>query len=47
MGLNTDDSLSLNISLKFPTLAIIVRCFLKKVEKFHQQIYLGECLYEL
>ena len=47
IGINTDDDLSLNKQLKFPTLAIIVRCVLQKGEKMYPQIYLDECLYEL
>ena len=47
IGINTDDDLPLNKHLKFPTLAIIIRCVLQKYEKLYPQIYLDECLYEL
>ena len=47
IGINTDDDLSLNKQLKFPTLAMIIRCVLQKSEKLYPQIYLDECLYEL
>ena len=47
IGINTDDGLSLNKPLKFPTLTIIIRCFFKEDEKMYPQIYLDEYLYEL
>ena len=47
IGINTDDNLSLNKPLKFPTLTIIVRCVLQEGEKLYPQIYLDECLCEL
>ena len=47
IGINTDDYLPLNKQLKFPTLAITIRCVLQNGEKFYPQIYLDECLYEL
>ena len=48
IGINTDDDLPLNKQIKFPTLAIIIRCVLQKCEKLYPQIYLDECcLYEL
>ena len=47
IGVNTDDDLPLNKSLKFSTLTIIIRCILQKGEKLYLQIYLDECLYEL
>ena len=45
--INTADDLPLNKQLKFPTLAIIIRCVLQKDENLYPQIYLNECLYEL
>ena len=45
--INTDDDLSFNKPLKFPTLAIIIRCVFQEGEKLYPQIYLDECLYEL
>ena len=47
IGINTDDDLPLNKQLKFPTLAVIIRCVLQKDKKLYPQIYLDECLYEL
>ena len=47
IGVNTEDDLPLNKSLKFPTLTIIIRFILQKGEKLYPQIYLGECLCEL
>ena len=44
---NTDDDLPLNVSLKFPTLIIIIRWVIQKSTKLCPQIYLDECLYEL
>ena len=46
-GINTNDNLPLNKSLKFPTLTIFIRCVLQKCENLNPQIYLDECLYEL
>ena len=47
IGINTDDDLPLNKQLKFPKLAIIIRCVFQKDEKLCPQIYLDECFYEL
>ena len=47
IGINTNDDLPLNKQLKFPKLAIIIRCILQKREKLYPQIYLDESLYEL
>ena len=46
IGINTDDDLPLNKSLKFPTLTIIIRYVFQKDEKLYPQIYLDECLDE-
>ena len=43
IGINTDDDLPLNKQLKFPTLAIIIRCVPQKDEELYPQIYLDEC----
>ena len=40
IGINTDDDLSLNQQLKFPTLTIIIRCFLQNGENLYPHIYL-------
>ena len=47
IGVNTDDDVSLNKPLKFPTLTIIIRCVFQEGEKLYPQIYLDECLYKL
>ena len=47
IGINTDDDLPLKKQLKFPTLAIIIRCVIQKGEKLYPQIYVDKCLYEL
>ena len=46
-GINTDDDLPLKKQLKFPKLAIIIRCVFQKGEKLDPQVYLDECMYEL
>ena len=47
IGVNTDDDIPLNKTLKFPTLIIIIRCVFREDTKLCPQIYLGECLHEL
>ena len=44
--INTDDDLPLNKPLKFPTLAVSIKCVFEEGEKLYPQIYLDECLYE-
>ena len=46
-GINTDNNLPLNKPIKFPTLAIIIKCVFQKGAKLCPQIYLNKCLYEL
>ena len=46
IGVDTDDDLLLNVSLKFPVLTIIIRCVFEESGKLYPQIYLDECLYE-
>ena len=46
IGVNTDDDLPLNKPLKFPMLAIIIRCVFQEGKTLYPQIYLDECLYE-
>ena len=45
--LETDDNLSLNKLLKLNMLTIIIRSVFEEGSKFHPQLYLDECLYEL
>ena len=40
IAVNTNDNVSLNKLLKFPTLTVIIRCAF-------QSVYLDECLYQL
>ena len=47
IGVNTDDDLSLNKSIQFRILAMIITCVFHKDEKLNPQIYEDECLYEL
>ena len=47
IGVNTDDDMPLNKPLKFPTIAIIIKCVFQEGEKLYPQIYLDECLYKL
>ena len=42
IGVNTDDDVTLNKPLKFPTLTIIIRCVFQEGEKLHPQIYIEE-----
>ena len=47
IGVNTDADVPLNKPLKFPTLAIIIRCVFQEGEKLYPQICLDECLNKL
>ena len=47
IGVNTDDDLPLNASLKFPALTTIIRCVFQEGRKLYPQVYLDECLYQL
>ena len=47
IGINTDDDLPLNKSLKFPTPTIIIRCVFQEGKKLYPQNYLDECLFEV
>ena len=44
---NSDDNISLNKQLYFPTITIIIRCIFEKDGKYYPQIFLDECLYEV
>ena len=46
IGVDTDDDIPLNKPLKFPTLAIVIRCFLQNGETLYPQIYSDESLYD-
>ena len=47
IGINTGDDLPLNVTLKLPTLRVVIRCVLQKGKKLYSQIYLEKCLHEL
>ena len=47
IGVDTDDDIPLNVSLKFPTLTIIIRCVFQEDTKLCPQFFLDECLYDL
>ena len=44
---NSDDNLPLNKVLKLHNLTTVVRSFFQEVSKYHTQVFLDECLYEL
>ena len=44
---NSDDNLSLNKQLKFPSVTIIVRSVFEEDGKYYLQVFLDECLYEV
>ena len=43
---DSDNNLSLNKQLKFPTMTMVVRTVFEDEGTFYPQIYLDECLYE-
>ena len=45
--LNSDDSLSLNKTLKLHNVTIVVRSVFEEDSKYYPQVFLDECLYEL
>ena len=47
IGVNTDNNISLNKKLKFPSLTIIIRCVFQEGKKLYPQVYLDKCLHEL
>ena len=44
---NTDDNISLNKIIYFPTITLIIRSVTQKDGKFYPQLFLDECLYEV
>ena len=44
--LSSDIDLPLGTLIQFEILTIIVRCIIKKDDKYYPEIYLGECLYD-
>ena len=45
--LNSDDNLPLNKTLKLHMLTLIVRSIFEEDDKYHPQVFLDECLYEV
>ena len=46
IGVNADDDIPLNKTLKFRTLTIIIECVFQTGETLYPQISLDECLHE-
>ena len=44
---SSDDNVPLNIVLYFPTITVIIRCVFEKDGKYHPQVYLDKCLYQI
>ena len=44
---NTDDNISLNKIIYFPTITLIIRSVTQKDDKYYPQIFLDECLYQV
>ena len=45
--LNSDDDISLNKQLNFPTITVIIRNSFEKDGKYNPQSFSDECLYEV
>ena len=44
---NSDEELPLNKTIEIPTTKVVVRAFFLKNNKYYQEGFLDECLYEL
>ena len=44
---NTDDTISLNKIIYFPTITIIIRSVTQKDGKYYPQLFLDKCLHEV
>ena len=44
---NTDDNITLNKIIYFPTITIIIRSVTQKDGKYYPQLFLDECLHEM
>ena len=44
---NTDDNISLNKIIYFPTITIIIRSVTQKDDNYYSQIFLDKCLYQV
>ena len=45
--IDTDDELPLNKLINFQTITVIIRSVFEEDGKYHPQIFLDKCLYEL
>ena len=45
--LNSDDDISLNKQLYFPTITVIIRNVFEKDGRYYPQVYLDDCLYKV
>ena len=43
----TNDDISLNKMIYFPTATVIIRCVFKQNGVFYPQVYLNDCLYQV
>ena len=44
---NSDDDITLNKQLNFPTITVTIRNIFEKDSKYYPQSFLDECLYEV
>ena len=44
---DTDDNISLNKIVYFPTITVIIRSVTQKDDKYYPEIFLDECLYQV
>ena len=44
---NIDDDIPLNKVLYLLTITVLIRCVFEKDGKYHPQVYLDECLYQV
>ena len=44
---NTNDNITLNKIIYFPTITIIIRSITRKDDKYYPQLFLDDCLYEV
>ena len=42
---NSNDNISLNKQLNFPTITVVIRNIFEKVGRYYSQIFLNECLF--
>ena len=44
---NSDDELPLNKTVEIPSIIIVVRAVLHKINKYYRQVFSDECIYKL